>query len=92
MKKLTYSIIAVVAIAAVCTTVFWEKLRELQTLYQYSQLFAPDIIDKNFRTMHQNQNHVVAKRNDEVFELMQATENNLLPQTYVYEQETNSLM
>ncbi len=51
-RYLLYLVICLVIIFGVGAAVFWKKIHEYWAVYEYAQVFKPDVIDENFRTLY----------------------------------------
>lgn len=93
MKRLfrffLYLIILIIIIVAISAAIFRKKLHEYWAVYQYSQVFKPDVIDENFRTLYKIYPSIRVARAGDVSPLPKAERP--LPETYSYKGETHNL-
>lgn len=88
-RYLLYVIICLVVIIGIGSAIFWKKIHEYWAVYQYVQVFKPDVIDENFRNLYKRYSSVRVAHADDVSPLPKAEQ--ALPETYVYKGETRKL-
>lgn len=93
MKRLLrlalYAILVLIILAAATAFLFRQKLHEIWAVYQYAQLFKPDVIDDNFRNLYKIYPSIRITRSAEASPLPRAERP--LPATYEYDGETRNV-
>lgn len=88
-RYLLYLTICLVIILGVGAAVFWKKIHEYWAVYEYAQIFKPDVIDENFRTLYKRYASIRIPHTNDVSPLPKVER--ALPETYVYKGETRKL-
>ncbi|MEM0952686.1 MAG: serine hydrolase [Pseudomonadota bacterium] len=91
MKKTIFVASAALTLAVFAGVLNRSTLLELLTLYEYSQLFAENAIEENFRTMHLTNSSVHISRQGPVFELEESRLETVSGLTYSVDSETRHL-
>ncbi|MFD1199252.1 serine hydrolase domain-containing protein [Brucella gallinifaecis] len=84
-----YALFFVLVFLAAGTALFWNKINEYWAVYQYAQIFKPDVIDKNFRSLYKVYPSVRVPHTADVSILPVAERS--LPETYNYKGETRKI-
>lgn len=77
--------------ATALTAYFYQDLRELQALNQYSNAFKADSIDQNFRSFHQQYPSISIPRSGPVYTFTRSGKTAQLPQKFNYDGETREI-
>jgi len=77
--------------ATALTAYFYQDLRELQALNQYSNAFKADSIDQNFRSFHQQYPSISIPRSGPVYTFARSDNRAQLPQKFNYDGETREI-
>jgi len=77
--------------ATALTAYFYQDLRELQALNQYSNAFKADSIDQNFRSFHQQYPSISIPRSGPVYTFARSDNRAQLPQKFNYDGETRGI-
>ena len=88
-RYLLYLIVCLAIIFGVGAAVFWKKIHEYWAVYEYAQIFKPDVIDENFRNLYKRYASIRIPHTNDVSPLPKAER--ALPETYVYKGETRKL-
>ena len=91
MKNALVAATVIVSLAITAVILNRSALLEWLTLYEYSQLFAVDAIDENFRAMHLTNTSVRVPHQGPVFQLVEPTPGKNINFTYRIENETRRL-
>ncbi|SBW15371.1 beta-lactamase [Brucella sp. 10RB9215] len=93
MKRLfrfaLYLCVALIIFAGAGTVIFWKKIHEYWAVYQYAQVFKPDTINENFRSLYKKYPSVRVPHTGEVSPLPRGEQP--LPETYTYKGETRKV-
>lgn len=90
-KYIKYGLLALFGAVVIGATVFWQDIRVIMSLRDYVQIFEPDNIDENFRSLYVKEPSVLIERSGPVYELPEGFREDALPKTYVFEGETRDL-
>ncbi|MEL6665435.1 MAG: serine hydrolase [Pseudomonadota bacterium] len=90
-KFLKYGFLGLLVIGAGAITYFWNDIRVLMSLREYVQIFAPDKIDENFRSLYEKERSILVPRSGPTYTLRENLAENTLPETYAFEGETRDI-
>lgn len=90
-RYIKYGLLGLVVIGAGAITFFWNDIRVLMSLREYVQIFAPDKIDKNFRSLYEKERSIQVPRSGPVYTLNEDLDTDVLPETYAFEGETRNV-
>ena len=88
MKKIIISLIIALAFGA---WFFRDTIQDIRLLMDYEAMFAPNNIDHNFRTVHQQYPAITIPKTRNIYNIPVAIQNDVLPKTFTYEGETFSI-
>jgi len=90
LKRWSIRIAVVLVVAAVvAVAIFWKDIQEIRGVLRYANVFEPDKIVENFRSLYKQYPHATVHRSGPVFELPEAHQT--LPTTYIYDGETKNI-
>ena len=84
MKKI---ILGLFALLLITLFFFRENINDIRLLKKYSDMFVPADIDHNFRNLHRQYPAVKIPKSAEVYQMPTATEREVFPPSFTYEQE-----
>lgn len=85
MKKWKIALLSAGIVLVSGVVLSWDKISEIRALMEYSQIFKPENIDVNFRSMHAQYASIPIKRDGPVYELPFSLRADAMPQTYDFE-------
>lgn len=90
-RYIKYGFLGLLIIGAGAVTYFWNDIRVLMSLREYVQIFAPDKIDENFRSLYEKERSIRIPRSGPVYALSEKLGSNVLPETYDFEGEIRNI-
>lgn len=91
VRYIKYGLLGLLIIGAGAVTYFWNDIRVLMSLREYVQIFAPDKIDENFRSLYEKERSVRVPSSGPVYALNENLTADILPETYDFEGETRNV-
>lgn len=90
-RYIKYGLLGFLIIGAGAVTFFWNDIRVLMSLREYVQIFAPDKIDENFRSLYEKERSVQVPKSGPVYALNENLSAGVLPETYDFEGESRNV-